>query len=244
MSSFTSSPVKGGITARSAGAFAELVNKIATSPSSTRQRLRKAQKKKVLALIREGSATAKRSGKYALAMTLTYSNNADFSPKHISRFIDKVRAWLRRLGHQFTYVWVLERQSRLHYHLIVWLPRGVKLDLVKLAKWWPSGCTWTAHCNSVRDWGAYMAKFSSPAGSFRKNMRLYGSGGFDATAKQAIMRAGMPRWLLRILPRSRSARRFPGGGWVDITTGEIFRSPYLWTPFGMLMAAAVVAPPV
>lgn len=69
---------------------------------------------------------------YALCMTLTYGSTDDFETKNISSFIDKLRRVHKR---QLVYVLALERESCLHYHLIVWLPIGVSLSLDRLSKW-------------------------------------------------------------------------------------------------------------
>ena len=85
----------------------------------------------------------------------------------------------------------------------------------------------------------YMAKFDSAA-KLPKGARLYGYGGLDDVGKMAVSQAGLPRWLLFHLPAGHPARRFPGGGWVDTVTGEIYRSPYIWTPRGAVLRAGSV----
>lgn len=217
---------------------AELVKKIETSASFQRRRRLKQQRRKVKALVRINQNQARREGKYAIVMTLTFANDNDFSPKCMRAFTDKFRRWMKRRGYSLQYVWVLERQSRIHYHLVLWLPRGMRVDFDLLAKWWPWGKTWTENCRNPRAWGAYMAKFDSPDGSFRKNTRLYGSGGLDVHAKLEWRRANLPFWLQRILPEGEQARRVRGGGWASVDTGVVYFSPYVWDPLGMLALAA------
>ncbi len=233
MTHSTQLPGKGGTSTCSADAAAELVNKIEISASYSPKRRRNTQKRRVKALVSAGQGTALRQGKYAIAMTLTFKNNSDYSSQCLRAFTEKARRWLKRRGHTFTYVWVLERANRLHYHLMVWLPRGIKLDHAQLASWWPWGSTWAEACKSVRDWGLYIAKFNSEK-AFCKNTRLYGHGGFDAAAKFSVLRAYLPIWLQKLLPNSERATRARGGGWVNQNTGEIYSSPYRWTPRGMV----------
>lgn len=225
----------GTVTAASVVRFAELVKKTATSATSSGKR-KNAGRKKLNRIIKEQTRYAKVANLRAVAMTLTYENLTEFSSKHISEFLGRLRRALKRMGHSLPYAWVLERASHLHYHLLLWLPRGYVLDLAKLSKWWPFGSTWVQSCRSVKAWGRYMAKLNSIA-QLPKGARLYGYGGLDQDGKLAVSRAVLPRWLLALVPVGHRVRRCPGGGWVNIATGEIHCSPYRWTPWGAVLKA-------
>lgn len=213
--------------------LAELVNKIERSPSPSGQRKRRsAARKKLNAVLKQQRRYAKNAKLRAVAVTLTYRDSAVCSRKHISAFFDRLRLTLKRMGHILPYAWVLERAGQLHYHSIIWLPRRFKLDLAKIGKWWPWGSTWVQACRSVQAWGRYIAKCDSTAEQ-RKGSHLYGYGGLDDTGKAAVSRATMPRWLASLLPAQHRVRRCPGGGWMDLETGEIYLSPYVWTPWGV-----------
>lgn len=231
--SFNSSSVESwpSIDSASISRFAELVKKTVTSPTTACRKRQKAARKKLNRVITEQKRIAKVAGLYAVALTLTYEDSADFSSKHISSFMDRARRELKSFGHPLPYAWVLECASHLHYHLILWLPRGYRLDLDKLRKWWPWGSTWMEACRCVKAWGRYLAKFDSVA-KLPKRARFHGCGGLDEAGKIAVGRAGFPRWLRVLIPVIHRARRCAGGGWVDLMTGEIFRSPYVWTPWG------------
>lgn len=213
----------------------ELVNKIGTSPSHSSQKRIKAARKKLNQVIKEQRRYAKSGKLRAIAVTLTYRDAKHFSPKHISAFLDQLRRKSKRMGHLLPYAWVLEYASRLHYHLILWLPRGYSLDPVKLSKWWPWGSTWIEGCRCIKAWARYISKFDTTI-KLPKGGRLYGYGGLDDPGKMAVSRATLPRWLLALLSANHSARRCPGGGWVNRATGEIYRSPYVWTPRGVVLA--------
>lgn len=47
----------------------------------------------------------------------------------ITELLQRIRVWVRRRDHGLRYVWVAELQQRvaLHYHLLLWLPRGLTL---------------------------------------------------------------------------------------------------------------------
>lgn len=223
----------GTITAASVVRFSELVKKTVTSATVSSRKRKNAARKKLSRVIKEQSRYAKVANRRAVALTLTYADAAAFSPKNISAFLDRLRRALKRMGFCLPYAWVLECASHLHYHLIVWLPRGYKLDQAKLSRFWPWGSTWVESCRSVGAWARYMAKFNSVA-TLPLGARLYGYGGLDEIGKMAVSRAGLPRWLLALLPIGHLVCRCAGGGWVDAVTAEIYRSPYIWTPRGIV----------
>lgn len=223
------------ITAVSFSRFAELVRKTGTSATPSAIKRTRSARKKLLRVIKEQHRIAKASNLRAVALTLTYRDSAMFSSKHISRFLDCLRQMLKRAGHRLPYAWVLERAQQLHYHLILWLPRGLTLPPARLEKWWPWGSTWIEGCRSVKAWSRYMAKFECSPATLPKSARLYGYGGLDDAGRLSVTRAALPRWLLALLPANAAARRTPGGGWVDTLTGEIYRSPYIWTPWGVVL---------
>lgn len=232
-----SSPVRapGTITAASVTRFAELVNKTVTSATASSRKRKNTARKKLNRVVKEQSRYAKVANLRAVALTLTYRDAAAFSSKHISAFLNRLRRKLKRMGHSLPYAWVLECASHLHYHLIVWLPRGYKLDQAELSKWWPWGSTWTESCRSVGAWARYMTKFNSVV-KLPRGARLYGYGGLDENGKMAVSRSALPRWLLALLPVGHRVCRCLGGGWVDTATAEIFRSPYMWTPWGAVLS--------
>jgi hypothetical protein len=235
----SSSTVDGrpGSTAASVARFAELVKKIGTSASPAIRKRKNAARKKLKCVINEQRRYAKGANLRAVALTLTFSCDADFSTKHVSRFLDRLRKSLKDKDQCFPYAWVLERASKLHYHLIVWLPRDHVLETSKLAKWWPWGSTWVEACRRVKAWGRYISKFDCVA-KLPKRARLFGCGGLDYDGKTAVARATLPQWLQALLPRGHRARRITGEGWVDLETGQLHHSPYVWTPWGMMLAAA------
>lgn len=221
--------------------LAELVRKIETSATPSHRRRKSAARKKLLRVIKQQGVLAKKRSLQAVCMTLTYSSNEDFAAKNISDFLAKIRQVLKRRGEKLLYAWVLEQASRLHYHLILWLPRNFWIDADRLKRWWGWGSTWFAACRSVKKWERYMAKFE-PRSVQMQGARLFGYGGLDDEAKAEVARTGMPRWLLDVLPRGQLARRSPGGGWANIVTGEIYKSPYVWTPRGCVQRSLL--PPV
>lgn len=219
-------------TAPRAAVKPELVRKIETSPANRRKRVLHL-KRKLAKTTKEHQRIAKSHGFYAIALTLTYGVGAMPSGKDVSTFLDKLRARLKRLGKPLLYTWVLECKRVCHYHLMVWLPRGMRLDSVVLARWWTHGHAQAEACQSPFRWSRYMAKSETKL-HLPPGQRLFGCGGLDEVGEDAVRQACLPRWLQQVLPAFSRPRRCPGGGWVDILTGELFLSPYVWTSRGIV----------
>lgn len=217
--------------------FAELVKKIGTSTAPAQRKRKKAAIKKLNSVIKEQRRLSKNEQLRAVAITLTYSQNKDFATKHISAFLDSLRRTLKRNGHSLPYIWVLESAGRLHYHLMLWLPRNYIISPDKLNKFWPWGSTWIKSCRSPTAWGRYIAKFDSIP-TLPKGSRLLGYGGLDTEGKVAVRRAELPKWLSNLLSTGELAKRVAGGGWVNMETGEWYQSPYIWTPQGIILRPA------
>lgn len=210
--------------------FSELVKKIETSAASLKKRVRICRKK-LKAVTKEHRRIAKAKGLFAVAATLTYAKESDFCAKHITRFLNCLRSKLKRKGHQLLYAWVLERAGALHYHLALWLPRGFKLNCTELAKWWPWGSTWNEACRKVSAWIHYISKRNCKT-NLPTGARAFGCGGLDEQAKEAVQQAMFPRWLKALLPPNAKVKRVPKVGWLDMGTGEVYESPWVWSPRG------------
>jgi len=162
-------------------------------------------------------------------VTLTYRDDVEWSAKHISTYLDSVKKWLLRKGHGFRYVWVFEltKRGRPHYHVLVWMPRGLCMPKADKRGWWSHGMTKTEW---ARNAVGYIAKYASKGNGEQvipKGVRLYGVGGLNARSR--MFRAwwnlptGVRRWGL---PADQWRRAF-GGGWVCRRTGEC--RPSLWS---------------
>ncbi|MFZ7321240.1 rolling circle replication-associated protein [Comamonas jiangduensis] len=213
----------------------ELVKKIETSAASLKKRVRICRKK-LKAVTKEHRRIAKAKGLFAVAATLTFAKESDFCAKHITRFLSCLRSKLKRQGHQLLYAWVLERAGALHYHLALWLPRGFKLDSAELAKWWPWGSTWNEACRKVSAWIHYISKRNCKK-DLPKGARAFGCGGLDAQGKQTTQYAMFPRWLKAAVPPSAKVKRVAKVGWINMETGEVYESPWIWTPRGCRLKA-------
>jgi len=212
----------------------ELVKKIGTTATSLKRRLRTAREN-IRIIVQEQRRIARSKGLYAVALTLTYRDGGQFAQKNVTGFVSSLRQKLKRMGHTLPYVWTLERANALHYYLMVWIPHGFRLTHKELEKWWPWGSTWIEACRHVRAWTRYISK-SEDKQNLPPGARLFGSGGLDAPGKSQVLRATLPYWL-RILGSCGSTVTRWHRKWVDIETGEIFKSPWKWTPKGFRLEA-------
>jgi len=196
-------------------------------------------KKNVITSARLHSKEAPRGSK-ALMVTLTYRESVEWHSEQMSRYIKHVREWLKRKGHPFRYTWVFEltKRGRPHYHVLVWLPKGLTMPKADKRGWWPHGMTRTEW---ARNAVGYLAKYASKGTDdvLPKGVRLYGVGGLSAPSR--LVRAW---WNLPVSVRkwgfpSDRWRRADGGGWVCRASGEWRES--LWSV--QLVAGRVFAVP-
>lgn len=169
-------------------------------------------------------------------VTLTYRGVDDWRPDHISAAIQRFRTWARSFGVPVRYTWVAELQQRgaVHYHLLFWLPVGVRMPLwdrpFKLASgrvreaFWPHGMTNTEKALSGV---GYLMKYLSKLGEltrFPKGLRLYGIGGLTAQARSVRSWFNLPEWVKREYGVGEVVRK--AAGLLVHETGEILQPMY------------------
>jgi hypothetical protein len=133
------------------------------------------------------------AGYYSACITLTYAPSHRWDRRDVSRFLNALRGYYKRRGWRFIYFWVAELQQRgaVHYHLIVFIPRGHKLPYPD-QRWWRKG---SSNICSVRRFAKYLAKYLQKGSQgelkFPKGLRLFGYGGLT-WLERAMWRC---RWL-------------------------------------------------
>ncbi|MGO4703557.1 rolling circle replication-associated protein [Dyella sp. 2RAB6] len=166
-------------------------------------------------------------------ITLTYAKVDGWRPGHFAAFRDNLRKWCQANGVHARWVWVAELQERgaLHYHIIVWLPKGKFIptpDKVnKHHKWWPHGQTNVKTAHSAV---SYIAKYASKttagqAGMYPRGARMHGCGGLDREARRHIRYWQAPFWVRDALTGRADIRKV-SGGYMDRFTGEFLASPW------------------
>ena len=170
----------------------------------------------------------------AWMLTLTYAEPQAWEPRHVSMTIDRLRKWAGRLGYACAGCWCAEMQDRryrvrgelaIHYHIIVWLPRGVTPPKPDKAGWWSWGMTRVERVRLCA--AAYISKYASKGteAPLPKGARTYASFGLGAhRARYSYLRR--PAWLRELTAIAERVARVPGGGWASVLTGEFFESPW------------------
>lgn len=180
----------------------------------------------------------------AAMVTLTYRDDVEWSSRHVSELLKRMRQWLqRRRVRSFRYVWVLEltKRGRPHYHLIVWLPKGISMPKPDKQGWWPHGMT---KCEWARRPVGYLAKYASKGQILDENgkampmpdgARIYGVGGLTADQRDEKSWWLSPGWVRDHWSIADRPRRAIGGGWYGLNSGD-------WrpSPFEVLFVAGVV----
>jgi len=162
---------------------------------------------------------------YRVAMvTLTYRPGAEWESEDIARLMRHYRKWLHRRGIEPRYVWVMELQKRgaPHYHLLLWLPRGVTPPKPDKQGWWRKGMS---NCVWARRPVGYVAKYASKgpgAGTLPHGARLYGVGGVPIR----LDHCRAPGWLRRMTKLGWRVFRLPGGWWGIWELAHAWRSPW------------------
>lgn len=142
-------------------------------------------------------------------VTLTYAGRDDWRADHISAALEQFRRYCAKIKVVCRYIWVAELQKRgaVHYHLICWLPKGVRMphwdrSTVSLsgrpiAPLWARGYTNT---QVAKTGVGYLMKYLSKIGAdtnFPAGLRLYGCGGLTPQARTVRCWYNLPEWAKR-----------------------------------------------
>ena len=181
-------------------------------------------------------------------ITLTYADADGWEPGHFSAFRKAMREWCVRRGIKLRYVWVAELQVKrgvLHYHMVVWLPKGKFLPHADACGWWPHGSTNICTAQSPIGYiTKYASKTSADAlGAYPPGARMCGHGGLPPEGRRHIRYWQSPIWVRDALGGHADIRKIVGG-YMDRRTGEFLASPWkvLVTPGGEVWAYRIDQP--
>lgn len=168
--------------------------------------------------------------RYRAAMvTATYGDQAP-EANDISKLCKHYRQWCERRGIAYRCVWVAENQpisGKLHYHLVLFLPRGITPPKPDKQGWWTKGST---RCEWARKAVGYLAKYASKGGNgerwtLPKGARISGFAGLRGTARDEYRYWLAPGWLRQLVTCGDVLRKV-GRWWENRTTRVAYRSPY------------------
>ena len=173
-------------------------------------------------LIQEGLQKSNLRFKAAM-LTVTYAGVHSWRADHIAKLTNYMRMYLARRGYKLYGVWVAELQKRgaVHYHFVVWLPKGITLPKPDKQGWWPHGMTqWQWARRAV----GYLVKYASKVETkhrFPRGCRISGVCGLNPEQRMERRWWRLPQCVRSKWPQWRDdVRRFPGGGFVSRQTGE------------------------
>jgi hypothetical protein len=115
-----------------------------------------------------------------------------------------------------------------HFHLVLWLPVGVRLPKPDLCGWWPHGFS---RIESVRSAVGYCASYVSKlevCERFPRGLRLSGRGGLCSDSRREVRFWCAPRYVREAMGLGADPFRFAGNyrrarraGWVDRMSGVL-----------------------
>jgi len=167
-------------------------------------------------------------GRYdAVFVTLTYRQEEFYTTRDISGYIKATREWLKRQRVRASYQWVIEltRKGKPHYHILWWVPKGIRLPKPDASGMWQKGLSRIE--KATRPVG-YLVKYATKgdSGEFPKGARLFGVGTQEEGVKLARHRHGLPMWLYERTDSDCRCVRVARVGWVEKATGVIHDTPF------------------
>lgn len=167
-------------------------------------------------------------------VTLTYADPDGWRPTHMTKAMNRMRDWCARQGFAYRYTWVAEIQEErftrtgepvIHYHIAVWLPRGVRCPKFDVRGWWPHGMTRSEVAKHATGYLMSYLKKGSHDLPFPAGSRRYGVGGLDHSLRRARRWLGLPAFVQGNSSIWDRWSRADGGGWTA-PTGEHFDSEF------------------
>ncbi len=160
-------------------------------------------------------------------VTFTYRPGVEWQPRHLTECLKRMRHWVARRGVQFRYLWVAEqhKSGRVHYHAIIWLPRGITMPKPDKQGWWPHGFT---NVQWARKGIGYLVKYATKTATsavpFPRGCRLHGHGGLNRERRTYRAWWMLPKYQRERCEPEDRVRRARGGGWRSAVTGEWWES--------------------
>lgn len=166
-------------------------------------------------------------------VTVTYRPGEIWEPGDIRQLVKHYRQWGKRRRVKIGIVWVAEthggygeNHGQVHYHLVLFLPRGLTPPLPDKQGWWRKGMS---NCKWARSPVGYLAKYASKGMSdpvMPSGARLWGISGLTATVRLRLAYALAPTWLRAFCQPDEVVKKIAHGWWRNCTTGWEYRSPW------------------
>jgi hypothetical protein len=172
-------------------------------------------------------------------VTLTYGGSYSWEAGHIRAFMLRIRKDLG-LG-LLAYAWVAELQERgaVHYHVLLLVKRGTKIEYPDSSGAWPYGLTRIETARSPFYILTYTGKEYQKVGIFPKGLRMFAvwiaDGVVSAVTRWFFRLSAIPGWLRDEIKGDLGIvgakfKRVVGGGWE--CDGVFYRSPWEVIEYG------------
>ena len=187
-------------------------------------------------------------------VTLTYALANDWQKQDIASALKRFRNWCRSNRVPCRYTWVAEIQPKrlertgdavVHYHLLAWLPVGVRMPFwdkqVRLASGKIAAAFWThgmSNTEIAKSGVGYLMKYLSKLGEltrFPKGLRLYGIGGLSDVGRKVRFWYNLPEWVKLSYGVGEVIRK--ATALIERATGEVLEPAYSVSriPSGLLI---------
>lgn len=178
-------------------------------------------------------------------VTLTYRPGVDWASGHMGAAMLKARDWCRSMQLPFRYVWIAEIQDGkrradgqgrdvIHYHMVMWLPVGVRCPHFDRQGWWPHGMTQSKPPQKVSNAVGYLLHYlkkDKDLSAMPKGARAYGIGGLDVATRRARRWLGLPAFVQGNSDIWDKWTRRTGGGWLS-PSGVHYESEFVLVKLG------------
>jgi hypothetical protein len=176
-------------------------------------------------------------------VTLTYAKANTWAGDHLGAAVQGFRNWCKSRKVPCRYTWVAEIQPRrlerlgeavVHYHLLAWLPVGVRMPMWdrrtanarggERKAFWSHGMT---QREVAKSGVGYLMKYLSKLGEltrFPRGLRVYGIGGLNETGRSVRRWFNLPEWVKSSFGVGEVVRR--KFGLLVQRTGEILEPAY------------------
>ena len=162
-----------------------------------------------------------------LMVTLTYRPGVEWKAKHISAYCNAFTKWLERQQSSGCYLWVMEttKAGVPHYHVLIWMKKGLFMPKADRRGWWPHGMTKTEVAVAPVQ---YMAKYTSKGfeHALPRRARIAGGGGLLLEHRRSRSWCLLPAYARRAFDTSDDVIRAPGGGFLSRRTGHFLISEW------------------
>lgn len=164
-------------------------------------------------------------------ITATYAPESEWGARDMTALTSSIREWCRRRSLPCRYQWVMElhKSGRPHYHLLMFVPHGVRFPKPDARGWWAQGMTRIELGRKAGAMGHYLSKYlskGSTALAAPRGARMHGSGGLDAPSRLERAWWLLPKWVRDSFGQADRAVKVTGG-WMSRATGELLASPWV-----------------